>query len=1552
MTRSPILKALLLLLISFIVALPSPTRSRAEETDPRVVQNGTEYVMLFTDGFDGGNTGRWNLPEGWTAVQESGDWHLRAAPRGDASLFSPVIHSAYRFRVDLRLTGQGWAALHYRQSFGQYSLEVMEDSLSLNKFDGEQWIEPVASGSAALPLNSWHTVEISGTAGRLQVLVDDVITLDYTDPDPLYAGSVGLSVYDDAASHVDFDDVQLLAPAGEAAPWTQTGGPSGGIIESIEIDPDDPQTLYAAGAGGSVFKSSNGGAGWSALQPIVRPSEAIYDLLIEPDNPQTIYALAGRLYRSSDGGTTWQVTHPDRWFSCVAMDPAAPSTLIGGTWEGRVYRSDDRGTSWDEITGDLSRDPVKDLGIAGTGDYWAGTGNDSDGRLYHTTDGGTSWIAIDIGQSPETDIHTLFVDPEDPDRVYVGLIDVHNEVFDPVTDTYLVKTENGGSSWTPLHLPFTDAMINVMGRTPTDGTLYVGTGGTVFKSEDDGQSWTWIGPPGRNGDMRDIAVNPEDGAVLYLPRRAHGIVKSTDGGAGWSPINEGLRNVSISLLASPGAAASRTLYATAVSGEGVFKTVDYGRDWSAVTDGGITHPWGDELVVSPHDPQAVIYIADVGQVFQSLDGGTTWEKSIDPYGPGFRFGSIYALATAPSDPDRLYALKNGFGIFKSADGGHSWNFLHQSEIDYTYSLAVHPTDPDVVYSGYSPKPFQRWAMVRQSSDGGLTWRTSLSVPHSSGVTSVAVDPHAPDRVYAGSAGAGGRVWATHDGGDHWSTPNPAFNFTNLHVLTVDPSDPDVAYAGVWGGGTFRTADGGATWTRLPRDPTPSAAAILVHPTDPDRIYIADRNAPRIYRTLDGGTTWETFFDAGTGYYRVLSAALAPGDPDTLYASIFTYGGPMAGDVFRIRSGTGTRITGSLSRLPVALTADPSDGNIVYAVLHGYGVYRTDDSGAGWVELSAAGSGLPQTPHVGFNTLVVDPNDPDTLYLAGGCDVDVDFTHTGADPAEMHTVYRSTDRGATWTNLNDGNLGASSDSVKGLVVSPTDPDLLYLGTLRGVYRSSDGGASWTGISAGLGYTHTAGIGIAPDGSRLYVPTLGGGVYTAEVNTSSHQITWAPTSTLTATIHHVQVAVDPVISQTLYASAYPGGTFKSLDGGRTWAECNFGMASFEIDDPSRQGYYAFAIAPSDPDVLYLGLYGVGIYKSTDGAGTWQPANGTPPILRGKPITALLIDPADAEVVTVATEEGVYRSSDGGATWSDLSAGLDCTDVRVLALDGDGTLYAGTRGYELYAHDGSTWQQMNAFGNFGTRWPIWDDRPLYQYTSLLFHPTDPDQVYVGTFPAGIYKSGDGGASWREQNVGWTNDGVFSLVFHPEDSETVYAGTYNGVNRSTDGGDHWEMWDEGWPDEQWVFSIDFDPRDPQVIYACSKNGENEGLGREGFHGTVMKSVDGGAGWFPITTGLNLDQEFYKIIVDPRDPDTLYLATQREGVFISRNGGELWLPWNEGLSNLHAGTNGNNVTHTMLLSSDGLYLFFGSAGSGVFRRSTITLSNFVYLPVVLREGT
>ncbi len=614
---------------------------------------------------------------------------------------------------------------------------------------------------------------------------------------------------------------------------------------------------------------------------------------------------------------------------------------------------------------------------------------------------------------------------------------------------------------------------------------------------------------------------------------------------------------------------------------------------------------------------------------------------------------------------------------------------------------------------------------------------------------------------------------------------------------------------------------------------------------------------------------------------------------------------MGGSLFRIDKSGGANVTGNLPTLPSAIAVDQGDPNTLYVVCHGAGsgVFKSVNGGESWTNLSGQASGIPQSPAIGFNGILIDPHNPETVYLFGGSDAYFNadrIENTGAAPSNLHTIYRSLNGGATWVNLNDGNLGSQSGPIKGLVVSQANPDLIFAAAQNGMFRSNDGGVSWASINAGLQFTNLAGVALSANALTIYAPTLGGGIYVGAIDLATGGVMWEGSSTLTAPVYQVQVAVQPGDSNTLFASAYPGGIFKSIDGGGTWAEGNFGLPTIQVDDPVRQGYYAFAIAPSQPEVIYLGIFGRGIYKSDNGAETWLAKNGSgSPNMADATVSALLVSQTDADTVWASTDRGVFETTDGGDTWTDISSGLGNPDVRNLIHLADGTVIAGTRGDELYRLDAGAdaWTQMPHLGDLGQPWLMWE-RGLYQYTSVLFHPDDPDIVYIGTFPTGIYKTEDGGATWREKNVGFTNDGIFYITFKPGEPDVIYAGTYNGVNRSTDGGEHWKRLDNGWPGEQWVFDIAFDPRDANVMYACSLNGQNKGKGVDGFHGTVMKSTNGGELWTEIITGLP-DQQFYSLEVNPRTPDTIYLAGEL-GVYRSTNGGMSWENWSSGPAQSH----------------------------------------------------
>jgi len=1545
------LRMLVLLLCALILVAALPAQgSRAD----------ARYTVMFHDGFDGGDTSQWEHTPDWYTVEEDGNWYLRAETNGFAFLRASLGQGDYRFRVDLRLYTHP-AGLHFRRSGDDYyAVDVAAGgSLYLEKPGFPPLEGGITRADAPITQGEWHTVEISCTAAHIQVLMDDVLYLDYEDPDPIYYGTVELVVYDAPSSPVEFDNVEVLVPSSVPPPWEQTNGPTGAPMSSIVIHPTDSTVLYSGGPEGSIYKTTDAGESWFPVPiPVRRADGHIHTLIVDPGSPDTLYAVeSSGIWKTTDGGETWRerldgIDPCHQNIGGLVMDPSDPDTLYAATnaaWScevtGAVYKTTDGGDSWTNISSSLSIPPgarISEMDANNSEIYVSVTDKAAwqGGKLFHSTDDGATWDESEFLQPADTSVSRIYMNPDDPEEVWIGLFNIYNIGMEGLG---LFVTYDGGTTWQPVHSFHPGGGVNLLTKSPS-GALYA----NGYRTSDGGSTWENycdLSESDAYGELGPLAFDPNDEDTLYMALTfGTGLIKTTDGGRTWYQINDGMLNTSISMVVAhpnePG-----TLYSGSIHGQGVSKTTDYGYSWTRISGRG--QGFVDDLEISPHDADTVWEAVDVGDVFGTTDGGQSWRTIIGTQGDGFRAGSVYAMAAAPSDADVIYALKNGYGIFKVDSRRESMQFLHQSEIDYTYSIAVHPTNPDIVYSGYSPKPFQKWAMVRQSTDGGTSWRTALHVPDSTGITSVAIDPNDPDTVYAGSTGERGEVYKSANGGDSWSKLNEHFTMCTVWgqpQLIIHPDNPLVVYAATWLGGTWKTEDAGENWMLLEEAPI-SSTALSLDPQNSDVIYLADRSTPTVWKSTDAGSTWEKVADfSSDGALLVMRVLAANG---TVYASTF-HPSLRGGRLYKSTDSgaTWTNTTGALPKGILDLAVDPTNSDIVYVTTNINGAHKSVDGGASWTQMYSF-------PDVGAYDIEVDPVDPATLYTsARGGSLPAWFTEIAGDRpdgiifTDPAGVYRSTDSGSTWTQVL-----TTTASCRAIRLHPDNRNvLLAVDLVDGLLVSIDGGGSW--ISQNTGLDTDVLTSCAVGGDKIYVGTQGCGVYSGDFEMSGGSVSWQPdrSNKPVPEVHTLQIKIDPTDSNRIFVSSYPGGLYRSDDGGATFRDKNGITPSVVVDDPVRQGYYTYAINPNDTSEMWLGTWGKGIFKSYNAMNLDIPANGSDRKMYGKHINQILISPDSPDTVYVATEEGVFTSSDGGDTWSDLSAGLHTTQIRTLEMTADRTLLCGTLGCELYYYDTSNrrWEQMPGFGQFGTHWPIWDDRPLYPYSSILFHPTDPNVVYIGTFPGGIYKSTDAGQTWRESNVGWTNDGVFCLVTHPDDPEIIYAGTYNGMNVSWDAGAHWEMWDEGWPDEQWVFAIDFDPRDPDVMYACSKDGSNEGQGREGFHGTVMKSLDGGAHWLPITQSLSTDCEFYKILVDDHNPDTLYLLAGG-GIYISHDGGERWTPWNEGLTDTRAGL-GNNVTDTFTLTCDGRYLFFGTFGSGVFRRLTVGLENLVTLPMVLKE--
>jgi photosystem II stability/assembly factor-like uncharacterized protein len=276
----------------------------------------------------------------------------------------------------------------------------------------------------------------------------------------------------------------------------------------------------------------------------------------------------------------------------------------------------------------------------------------------------------------------------------------------------------------------------------------------------------------------------------------------------------------------------------------------------------------------------------------------------------------------------------------------------------------------------------------------------------------------------------------------------------------------------------------------------------------------------------------------------------------------------------------------------------------------------------------------------------------------------------------------------------------------------------------------------------------------------------------------------------------LAIDPLTPATLYAGVYGEGLFKTTDGGQSWRPADTGLTSVVIQ--------SLVIDPNTPTTLYAGTGNSGVFKSMDGGATWQIANIG---LKNSTIAALAIDPANPTTLYAGTSGGgVFKSVYGGTSWNAANTGLSQPYVSALAIDpsSSNTIYAGTlEGVSKSTDGGAHWTAAST-GLAGIH-----------VVALAIDPVTPTTIYAGTYSRGLFKSTDGGATWNAANNGLTGTDVLAVAIDPERPATLYAGTFQlGVFESTDGGASWSTLRNGMPANV-VNALVIDPESPATLYA-----------------------------------------------------------------------------------------------------------------------------------------
>ncbi len=641
----------------------------------------------------------------------------------------------------------------------------------------------------------------------------------------------------------------------------------------------------------------------------------------------------------------------------------------------------------------------------------------------------------------------------------------------------------------------------------------------------------------------------------------------------------------------------------------------------------------------------------------------------------------------------------------------------------------------------------------------------------------------------------------------------------ISAVGVSATDPDLYYVGGADGGVWKTTDGGSTWTpTTDHMPTTAIGAVAVDPTNDQIVYVGtgeanyanhSRYGLGVFKTTDGGATWEQLAEDTFGGRTFSKLVIDPQTPSTLYAAVASAGG-----------------------FPALAAAKGHPGAMGLV-----GVFKSTDSGETWTHLT---NGIPG---VEASDIAIDRQNPATVYAAIG--------NIFGDPG--NGVYKSIDAGASWNELTAG-LPSSQVGRISLDVSPSNPQTVYTLFTRqttssgggasnmGGFRSDNGGSTWTSNGSVNQVTYgwfLSCVSVKPDepgtvfygglNMRRYIN--GSGSTTTPPHVDLHAIAWDAAGRLLC--------------------GNDGGLHRSINLGNSWTSLAAGLGTIQI-------YAGLSTHPTDDDFVLIGTQDNGTNRRTNNTKIWQRVIGgdggwtqinqsSPNIMFGEYqgtgnlfrstnggagfnfagsgingrnsfLPPYVIDPNNTNTVYYGTER-LFRSTNGGTSWGARSG--DITDgsgaIRALAIAPSNSdyIYAST-------NDGNVAVSTNAGQTFTQ---ILDNHPGWPRVTreLFIDPTDEQTVYLATAFFGatqIRRSTDAGQTWEalDQNLPDIPVNVVAAD-HRQRRLTIYAGTDAGLLRTVDGGDSWHAYPPGLPNVP-VIDIDLDTGRDRLVVATQGRG------------------------------------------------------------------------------------------------------------------------------------
>jgi len=645
---------------------------------------------------------------------------------------------------------------------------------------------------------------------------------------------------------------------------------------------------------------------------------------------------------------------------------------------------------------------------------------------------------------------------------------------------------------------------------------------------------------------------------------------------------------------------------------------------------------------------------------------------------------------------------------------------------------------------------------------------------------VAIAPHPTQEGTVLVGAAGGGVWRTTDGGQTWTPLTDGVPDLAVGAIAYAPSDPNVVYVGTGEGGwgidfiagigLLRSEDGGETWILPDEVVARQFFRISVDPEDPDTVLAATNEG--LLRSTDGGATWTAPIPArwsggDSRELAVTDVVRSPTDPDLVYAALWCYGPCPAGTGRVMRStdrgltweqaSTGLPVAdpdASLNRIALALSPS-SDRDLVVALNvseAGDGdppvrVYRSRNGGESWTRLTNPPRYLGAQGWYD-NTLTVAPGSGGNRIIAGGV-----------------SYVLSTDGGQSWSEQNPyESPGLPHVDAHDLQWQGTT---LWLVNDGGVWKSTDRGETWTDCNAGLVTRQFYSLAVDPvHRERVLAGAQDNGT---NRRSDADDDTWEEVLGADG----FDCGINWLFPDVVYATIYETRVYRATDGAAT--PYSFRNISPHFPDGEHTPFITpLTLRPDTPWVVYTGTSRV--WESRDGGDTWHPlptevSNGE---WSDQEVWAVAVTPADPDRIVVSKDRDLYLSGDHGRTWwlapvgDGGLPGNRMPAVQVSPVDPD-TILAGLAtlsGPPLYRSDdgGVTWS------------PSADGLPRFPVQVIRWDPTDPEVVFAGT-DVGLYRSTDGGHSWAPFGDGLPAGSIHDIEILPDGSMLRVASHGRGV-------------------------------------------------------------------------------------------------------------------------------------------------------------------------------